>query len=92
VKADRTGGAPGPANPGPANPDPADVPAAQRRQRAAAALADRRNHLVTVESQAGWVAGKVTAPVPDETGTIAFGVFLAGPGRIELRDVELVSD
>ena len=59
---------------------------------AAAALADRRNHLVTVESQAGWVAGKVTAPVPDETGTIAFGVFLAGPGRIELRDVELVSD
>jgi RNA polymerase sigma-70 factor (ECF subfamily) len=59
---------------------------------AAAARADPRNHVVTIESQAGWEARAVTVPVPDQTGTIAFGVFLAGPGRIELRDVELVSD
>jgi hypothetical protein len=56
---------------------------------AASALADPRNHVVAAGSPDGWAAREVTVPVPDETGTIAFGVFLAGPGRIELRDVEL---
>jgi hypothetical protein len=55
----------------------------------AAALADPRNHAVPVPSGAGWTAHEVTVPIPDETNTIAFGVFLAGPGRIELRDLEL---
>jgi hypothetical protein len=29
--------------------------------------------------------------VPDDADTVAFGVFLAGPGRIELRDAALTS-
>jgi RNA polymerase sigma-70 factor (ECF subfamily) len=57
---------------------------------AAAALADPRNHAVTVTSPAG--RQQVTALIPDDASTIAFGIFLAGPGRIELAQAELVSD
>ena len=56
---------------------------------AEAALADPANHIVTLESHADWTTHEVTAPIPDDTNTIAFGVFLAGPGRIELRDTRL---
>ena len=56
---------------------------------AEAALADPRNHVVTVADHAGWVRREVTVPIPDDTNTVAFGVFLAGPGRIELRGPEL---
>jgi RNA polymerase sigma-70 factor (ECF subfamily) len=59
---------------------------------AAAATADPKNHIVPVTSPAGWITQEVTAPIPDGAWTIAFGVFLAGTGRIELRDAELVSD
>jgi hypothetical protein len=45
--------------------------------------------VVPVATGAGWVANEVTTPIPEETDTIAFGVFLAGPGRIELRDLQL---
>jgi RNA polymerase sigma factor (sigma-70 family) len=55
-----------------------------------AALADPANHVVTVANQPGWTTHEVTAPIPDDTNTVAFGVFLAGPGRIELRDPELI--
>jgi len=54
---------------------------------AAAAEADPRNHLVPVESDGDWAAHEVTVPIPDQAARIAFGVFLAGPGRIELRDL-----
>lgn len=54
-----------------------------------AALADPRNHVITIASDAGWVTREVTVPIPDEVNTVAFGVFLAGPGRIELRGPEL---
>ena len=53
------------------------------------ALADLANHVVTIEGHANWTTNEVTAPIPDDTNTVAFGVFLAGPGRIELRDPEL---
>ena len=56
---------------------------------AEAALADPANHVVTLEGLGDWTTHEVTAPIPDETNTVAFGVFLAGPGRIELRDPEL---
>ena len=56
---------------------------------AEAALADPANYVVTIENHAAWTAHEVTAPIPDDTNTIAFGVFLAGPGRIELRDTRL---
>ncbi|MGH3253796.1 MAG: hypothetical protein ACRDOU_00080 [Streptosporangiaceae bacterium] len=52
-------------------------------------LADPDNHIVTVAGQPDWTGHEVTASVPGDTYTVMFGVFLAGPGRIELRDPEL---
>ena len=54
-----------------------------------AALADPANHIVTVEGHGEWSAHEVAAHIPAEANTVAFGVFLAGPGRIELRDLQL---
>jgi RNA polymerase sigma factor CnrH len=56
---------------------------------AQAALADPANHIVTLEAPGDWTTHEVTASIPDDANTVAFGVFLAGPGRIELRDPEL---
>jgi RNA polymerase sigma-70 factor (ECF subfamily) len=56
---------------------------------AQAALADPANHIITLEDPGDWTTHEVTAPIPDDANTVAFGVFLAGPGRIELRDPEL---
>jgi hypothetical protein len=36
-----------------------------------------------------WASREVAARIPDDADTILFGVFLVGPGRIELRDTEL---
>ena len=58
---------------------------------AAQALADPANHVVTLDGRDGWSGQEITAPVPDDADTVAFGVFLAGPGRIELRDAALTS-
>jgi RNA polymerase sigma factor (sigma-70 family) len=55
----------------------------------AAALADPANHIVTVEDRRDWTTCEVAAQIPAETESILFGMFLAGPGRIELRDPEL---
>ena len=57
-----------------------------------AVLADPDNHIVTIPGQPGWTRHEVTARVPDDTYTVMFGIFLAGPGRIELRDPELTRD
>ncbi|HWN60379.1 MAG TPA: bifunctional nuclease domain-containing protein [Streptosporangiaceae bacterium] len=59
---------------------------------AEAALADPANHIVTVEGPGDWTTYEVTAPVPDDANTVAFGVFLVGSGRIELRDPELTRE
>jgi hypothetical protein len=56
---------------------------------AEAAQADPANHVVTIANQAGWTTHEVTAPIPDDADTVAFGVFLTGPGQIGLRDPEL---
>jgi RNA polymerase sigma factor (sigma-70 family) len=56
------------------------------------ALADPRNHVVTLPGHGEWSAHEVTAAVPDDTNTVAFGVFLSGPGRIELRTPELTRE
>jgi RNA polymerase sigma-70 factor (ECF subfamily) len=56
---------------------------------AEAALADPANHIITLEGPGDWTTHEITAPIPDDTNTVAFGVFLAGPGQIELRDPEL---
>jgi hypothetical protein len=56
---------------------------------AEAALADPANHIVTLEGPGDWTTHEVTAPISDDTNTIAFGVFLAGRRQIGLRDPEL---
>jgi hypothetical protein len=57
-----------------------------------AALADPANHLVTIEGHGDWTTPEVTATIPAGTNTLAFGIFLAGPGGIELRDAQLTRD
>ena len=57
-----------------------------------AVLADPDTHIVTIAGQPDWTGHEVTARVPDDTYTVMFGIFLAGPGRIELRDPELTRD
>jgi len=59
---------------------------------AQAALADPANHIVTLETPGDWTTHQITAPIPDDANTVAFGLFLAGPGQIELRDPELTRD
>jgi RNA polymerase sigma factor (sigma-70 family) len=54
----------------------------------AAALADPDNHIVMAGNR-DWTTLEVTARITEDTNTILFGVFLAGPGRIELRDPQL---
>jgi RNA polymerase sigma-70 factor, ECF subfamily len=56
---------------------------------ARAARADPGNHVVFIASDAGWTGHEVTAAIPDDAETVAFGVFLAGPGEIGLRGPEL---
>ena len=46
---------------------------------AQAALADPANHIVTLEGPGDWTTHEVTAPIPDDANTVAFGLFLAGP-------------
>jgi len=58
---------------------------------AQAALADPANHVVTLEGPGDWTTREVTAPIPDDANTVAFGLFLNGPGRIELRDPEFTA-
>lgn len=55
-----------------------------------AALADPDNTIVTIGADRDWTSHEVTMRVPDDGDIIAFGIFLAGRGRIELRGAELV--
>jgi RNA polymerase sigma-70 factor (ECF subfamily) len=54
----------------------------------AAALADPDNNIVMADDR-DWTTREITAPIPEDTTMIMFGVFLAGPGRIELRGPSL---
>lgn len=55
-----------------------------------AAFADPDNNATPVANGPGWVPHQVTALVPADSDAIVFGIFLAGPGRIELRNPELL--
>jgi RNA polymerase sigma factor (sigma-70 family) len=50
---------------------------------------DPDNNIVTIPAGGGWARHEVTARVPDDSDAFVFGVFLAGPGRIEVRNTEL---
>jgi RNA polymerase sigma-70 factor, ECF subfamily len=54
-----------------------------------AALADPSNHIVAIAATSDWEWLEETERIPDDCTTIVFGIFLAGPGRVELRNAEL---
>lgn len=54
-----------------------------------AAFADPDNNVTPVASGTEWAAHRVSARVPADSDAVVFGIFLAGHGRIELRNPEL---
>jgi RNA polymerase sigma-70 factor (ECF subfamily) len=54
-----------------------------------AAVDDPSNNLVMISGDGDWTSHQVTVRVPDDSNSVIFGVFLAGPGRIEMRNAEL---
>jgi hypothetical protein len=63
-------------------PGPREAPLSAPPQQLTSAVTD----------SADWAACEITAEIPDDAGLIRFGVFLAGPGRIELRRGELARE
>ena len=57
-----------------ASPDPRDDPA---------------NHIAFAAGTDAWTQHEVTAQIPADASLIRFGVFLNGPGQIELRNPQL---
>lgn len=53
------------------------------------ALADAGTASSTAAATPEWAQHEVTAHVPDDCRIVMFGIFLAGSGRIELREPEL---
>jgi hypothetical protein len=53
-------------------------------------LADPDNNIVTIPASPDWTSHQVTARVPEDSDAIVLGIFLAGPGRIELRNAALI--
>ena len=52
-------------------------------------LRDRGGGSLTGPGSSDWTWHEVTMPVRQEAGVIRFGISLAGPGRVELRNPEL---
>jgi RNA polymerase sigma-70 factor (ECF subfamily) len=55
-----------------------------------AAASDPANTIAAIPGDRDWTSHHVTARVTDDADVIVFGIFLAGPGRIEMRDLNLV--
>lgn len=55
-----------------------------------AAFADPDNTFAQVPASSEWAGHEVSAEIPDACDIFLFGIALAGPGRIELRNPELV--
>ena len=53
-----------------------------------AALGNPDNHIVVADNR-GWTRHQITVRIPGDASVVGFGIFLAGPGRIELCDAEL---
>jgi RNA polymerase sigma factor (sigma-70 family) len=52
---------------------------------------DPGNHFAAVSGSHDWTRHEVTAPIPNDAAIISFGVFLTGPGQVELRNAELTT-
>jgi RNA polymerase sigma factor (sigma-70 family) len=50
---------------------------------------DPDNNIVSIPASPGWARHEASARVPDDSDAFVFGVFLAGAGRIEVRNAEL---
>jgi RNA polymerase sigma-70 factor (ECF subfamily) len=50
---------------------------------------DPENHFAFVTGTRDWTRYEVTAQIPPDAGNIIFGVFLNGPGQVELRNPQL---
>ena len=57
----------------------------------AAALADPSNHVSMVPASSAWSEHEVSAEIPVDASSIVFGIFLAGQGRVELKDPGFLS-
>ena len=55
-----------------------------------AVFGDPDNNIVTIAGAHDWTSHEVEARVPEDTDAVVFGIFLAGQGRIELRNAELI--
>jgi hypothetical protein len=55
-----------------------------------AAFADPDNTITQIAGAPEWTMHEVAAPVPGDFDVIGFGIFLAGRGRIEMRDPQLL--
>ncbi len=54
-----------------------------------AAIGDSDNNVTPVANDPGWVRHQISARVPAAVDAVVFGIFLAGAGRIEVRNPEL---
>jgi hypothetical protein len=52
-------------------------------------LHDPENYFAFVTGTGDWARHEVTAQIPPDANNIIFGVFLDGPGQIELRNPQL---
>jgi hypothetical protein len=50
---------------------------------------DPANHFAFATGTADWTRHEVTAQIPPNASYVFFGVFLRGPGQVELRNVHL---
>ena len=56
----------------------------------AAALADPSNHVGIVPAGSAWSEHEITVRIPADASTIVFGIFLAGRGRLQLKDPQFL--
>jgi RNA polymerase sigma factor (sigma-70 family) len=54
-----------------------------------AVLADPNNTIVPIAANRDWISHEATARIPHDADLVVFGIFLTGPGRIELRHPNL---
>jgi bifunctional DNase/RNase len=52
----------------------------------------REDHGITVAGSSDWYRHEVRAVIPEHANVIRFGIVLAGPGLVALRDPELVRE
>jgi bifunctional DNase/RNase len=63
----------------------------RKRWTEEAALDNPDNHIVMADDR-GWTRHQITVRIPGDASIVGFGIFLAGPGRVELRNAELIRD